>query len=161
VSWIARGTPRPSQIRWRLLPSLARSVGLGPVCCPQKLTAANCYLPLLGTNRSFRSVPASPARRNGSAAKALPPANHAVAASRSCLSHIPVPVAASPNLHRFLFLGFLCRATSLPGVCGEDPENAATSRVAAPQNRSTCGLPCLSRPLDRGGQAHCLCTTQG
>jgi hypothetical protein len=28
----ASGTPRPSQIRWRLLPRLARSVGLGPVC---------------------------------------------------------------------------------------------------------------------------------
>jgi hypothetical protein len=30
----ASGTPRPSQIRWRLLPRLARSVGLGPVCFP-------------------------------------------------------------------------------------------------------------------------------
>jgi hypothetical protein len=30
----ASGTPRPSQIRWRLLPRLARSVGFGPVWSP-------------------------------------------------------------------------------------------------------------------------------
>ena len=30
----ASGTPCPSQIRCRLLPRLARSVGLGPVCVP-------------------------------------------------------------------------------------------------------------------------------
>jgi hypothetical protein len=30
----ASGTPRPSQIRWRLRPRLARSVGFRPVCCP-------------------------------------------------------------------------------------------------------------------------------
>ncbi len=35
VSLTARGTPRPSQIRWRLLPGLALSVGLGPVCPPK------------------------------------------------------------------------------------------------------------------------------
>jgi hypothetical protein len=36
VSWIANGMPSPSQIKWRLLPRLARSVGFGPVCSPQK-----------------------------------------------------------------------------------------------------------------------------
>src|SRR5262249_41934368 len=30
----ASGTPRPSQIRWRLLPRLARAVGFGPVWSP-------------------------------------------------------------------------------------------------------------------------------
>jgi hypothetical protein len=45
VSSIANGMPRPSQIKWRWLPRLARSVGFAPVCGPQKLLA-------LGTSRS-------------------------------------------------------------------------------------------------------------
>ena len=33
----AKGMPRPSQIRWRLLPRLALSVGFGPVSSPPKI----------------------------------------------------------------------------------------------------------------------------
>src|SRR5882724_2763168 len=44
VSSIANGMPRPSQIKWRLLPRLARSVGFAPVCAPQKLLARNTQL---------------------------------------------------------------------------------------------------------------------
>src|ERR1700741_4297271 len=43
-SSIANGMPRPSQIKWRLLPRLARSVGFGPVCGPQKRLALNNYV---------------------------------------------------------------------------------------------------------------------
>ena len=35
VSSIANAMPRPSKIKWRLLPRLARSVGFAPVCGPQ------------------------------------------------------------------------------------------------------------------------------
>jgi DNA-binding transcriptional MerR regulator len=35
VSSIANGMPRPSQIKWCLLPRLARSVGSAPVCGPK------------------------------------------------------------------------------------------------------------------------------
>lgn len=83
VSWTTNGTPRPSQIRWRLLPSFARSVGLEPVCAPQKLHESNnCPLPPV-TNQSARSDPASPAKRNGSVARFQHLASRADAASRS------------------------------------------------------------------------------
>src|SRR5260370_20532924 len=52
VSSIANGMPRPSQIKWRLLPRLARSVGFAPVCGPQNLLAPNNYQQLHGTSRS-------------------------------------------------------------------------------------------------------------
>jgi hypothetical protein len=51
-SWIAGGTPRPSHIRWRLLPSLARSVGFGPVWRPQNLPGPNCRPRRPATSRS-------------------------------------------------------------------------------------------------------------
>ncbi|MDQ1390131.1 MAG: hypothetical protein QOF56_3585, partial [Acidobacteriaceae bacterium] len=51
VSSIATGMPRPSQIKWRLLPRLARSVGFAPVCGPQKLLAPNNYQQPHGTSR--------------------------------------------------------------------------------------------------------------
>ena len=98
VSRMASGTPRPSQIRCRLLPSLARSVGFGPVCTPQKLTGLNCRRQRPATTQSFRSAPASPAKRSGSVARCLPPASHVTAASRSCQNRSPVPVAASPTV---------------------------------------------------------------
>ena len=100
VSWMARGTPRPSQIRWRLLPSLARSVGFGPVCSPQKLPGSNYRPRRPATNQSPRSAPASPAKRSGSVARCLPLASHVTAASRSCLNHSQVPVATSPTVCR-------------------------------------------------------------
>jgi hypothetical protein len=41
VSSIANGTPRPSQIKWRLLPRLARSVGFAPVLNGSHRTTIN------------------------------------------------------------------------------------------------------------------------
>jgi hypothetical protein len=46
VSCMTSGIPFPSQSKWRLLPSLARSVGFGPVCGPQKRPVPSCR-PLL------------------------------------------------------------------------------------------------------------------
>ena len=46
------GIPLPSQIRCRLLPSLARSVELGPVSCPQKPLLSSCHPPPQVTNQS-------------------------------------------------------------------------------------------------------------
>jgi hypothetical protein len=95
---MARGTPRPSQIRWRLLPSLARSVGFGPVCGPQKLPGSNCRPRRPATNQSSRSAPASPTRRSGSVARCPRLASHVTAASTSCPNRSPVRVAASPTV---------------------------------------------------------------
>jgi hypothetical protein len=74
VSWVASGTPRALQIRWRLLPSLARSVGFGPVCAPQDQPERNCRPRLLSTNQFAHSEPANQARRRG-----RDPRYHAVA----------------------------------------------------------------------------------
>jgi len=88
---MASGTPWPSQIRWRLLPNLARSVGLGPVCAPQKPRALSYRQLLPATNQSARSAPASPATRSGSVATHQPPASHANAAQQV----IPEPQPSS------------------------------------------------------------------
>ena len=97
VSWITNGIPFPSQITWRLLPGLARSVGLGPVCCNQKQLARNHRPQRLVTNQSFRNVPANPAKRNESVAKCQAAANRAAVANSSFLSRSPCLAAASPR----------------------------------------------------------------
>ncbi len=66
-----------------MLPSLARSVGLGPVFCPQKRLELNFRPQLLVTNQSSRDVRANPGVRSGSIARFPILANHANAASRS------------------------------------------------------------------------------
>jgi len=97
---MARGTPRPSQIRWRLLPSLARSVGFGPVCSPQKPPGSNCRPRRPVTNQSLPNAPASRAKRSGSVARCPPLASRVSAASRSCPNRSSVPAAASPRVFR-------------------------------------------------------------
>ena len=89
--------PPPSQIRWRLLPSLARSVGLGPVSCPPKLLLSSCHRPPHVTSQSAPCVPASPAGRSESVARYQLLASRAIAANSSCRSHSPSLAAASPK----------------------------------------------------------------
>jgi hypothetical protein len=57
----ASGTPRPSQIRWRLLPRLARSVGFGPVWSPP-YTARTEQLSTTARDQSIWSERASQSR---------------------------------------------------------------------------------------------------
>jgi len=101
VRWMASGIPRPSQTRWRLLPSFARSVGLGPVWPPQKPHESNNCPVQLVTNRSDRSGRASPAKRSGSIARCLPLASRADAANRSCQSRSPTLSVTSAKESRF------------------------------------------------------------
>ena len=98
---MASGIPRPSQTRWRLLPSFARSVGLGPVWTPQKPHESNNCPVQLVTNQSAHSGRASPAKRSGSVARCLPLASRADAANRSCQSRSPTLSAASAKESRF------------------------------------------------------------
>ena len=58
VKRTASGTPRPSQITWRLLPRLARSVGFGPVCVPPN-TARTEQLSTTARDQSMSSSRAS------------------------------------------------------------------------------------------------------
>jgi len=97
---MASGSPWESQIRWHLLPGLARSVGLGPVCRPQKQHELNnCPRPPV-TNQSARSGPASPATRSGTFPRCPPLANHVIDASRSSPNRTAVPAEASPTVSR-------------------------------------------------------------
>src|SRR5215469_6556993 len=89
--------PRPSQIKCRLEPSFARSVGLGPVFCPQKLLLSNCRPPPHETNQFFLNGRANPTPQSGSIARFLLPASPVSDASKSYQNHIPVPAAASPK----------------------------------------------------------------
>ena len=89
VVLIANGIPRPSQIKWRLLPRLARSVGFGPVSCPQKLPVPNNCRPPHTTNQSGPCAKASSATRSETNPRDRPAANRAVAASSSYPSRNP------------------------------------------------------------------------
>ena len=95
VSSIANGMPRPSQIKWRLLPRLARSVGFAPVCGPQKLLVPNNYQQPHGTSRSGHHEKANSATRSESGPKFRHAANRVNAANKSCQNHNPIGSAAS------------------------------------------------------------------
>src|SRR5260370_38396175 len=75
--------PRPSQIKWRLLPRLARSVGFAPVCGPQKLLAPNNYQQPHGTSRSGHHEKANSATRSESGPKFRHAANRVNVANKS------------------------------------------------------------------------------
>ena len=95
VSSIANGMPRPSQIKWRLLPRLARSVGFAPVCGPQKLLAPNNYQQPHGTSRSGHHEKANSATRSESGPKFRHAANRVNAANKSFQNRNPIVSAAS------------------------------------------------------------------
>src|SRR5215468_9245313 len=101
VSSIANGMPRPSQIKWRLLPRLARSVGFAPVCGPQKLLAPNNYQELYGTSRSGHYEKANSATRSESSPKFRHAANRVNAANMSCQNRNPTASAASATEFHF------------------------------------------------------------
>jgi len=95
VSSIANGMPRPSQIKWRLLPRLARSVGFAPVCGPQKRLAPNNHQQPHGTSRSGHYEKANSATRSESGPKFRHAANRANAANKSFQNRNPIVSAAS------------------------------------------------------------------
>ena len=95
VSSIANGMPRPSQIKWRLLPRFARSVGFGPVCSPQKPLAPNSYQQPHGTSRSGHYEKANSVMRSESSPKFRRTANRVNAANKSCQNRSPIVSAAS------------------------------------------------------------------
>ena len=100
VSRIANGMPRPSQIKWRLLPRLARSVGFAPVCGPQKLFAPNNYQQPHETSRSGHYEKANSATRSESSPKFRHAANRVNAANKSCQNL----VLSNPGRGRAIFL---------------------------------------------------------
>jgi len=100
VSLIARGMPCPSQTKCRLLPSLARSVGFGPLNSPQKPRARSNCRQQHATSRSGHHGQASSAMRNGSSPRFRLSASRATAASRSSRNHTP-DVSAACGLGRW------------------------------------------------------------
>jgi hypothetical protein len=98
---MASGMPRPSQIKWRLLPRLARSVGLGPVCSPQKPLARNSCQQQHTTSRSRHDAKASSATRNASNPRFQPAANRVAVANKSCRNRNATVSAASARECRF------------------------------------------------------------
>jgi hypothetical protein len=146
VSSIANGMPCPSQIKWRLLPRLARSVGFGPVCSPQKpLAPNNCQRPH-ATSRSGHHEKANSATRNGSNPRFRPVANHATAANKQCLAPQPnslgsichgIPLRSTNRMPVRQARSFtrgrpLCGSGSEGGRSGSiKPHNASGTSVAA------------------------------
>ena len=92
---LPNGMPRPSQIKWRLLPRLARSVGFAPVCGPQKLLAPSNYQRPHETSRSGHHEKANSATRSESSPKFRHAANRVNAANKSCQNRNPIVSAAS------------------------------------------------------------------
>jgi hypothetical protein len=91
VKRTARGTPRPSQIRWRLLPRFARSVGFGPVWPPPH-TARTEQLSTTARDQSMWSSRAS----QSSSAKCMRSQMPAYCQSRRRRQHvIPEPHSSS------------------------------------------------------------------
>lgn len=92
--------PCPSQTKCRLLPSLARSVGFGPLNSPQKPRAQNNCRQQHATSRSGHHAQASSAMRNGSSPRFRPSASRATAASRSSRNHtLDVSAACARGCH--------------------------------------------------------------
>ena len=92
----ASGTPRPSQIRWRLLPRFARSVEFGPVCAPP-YTVRTEQLSTMARDHSRSPLRASQFR----SAKCIRSQRPAPCQSRNRRQHImphsPVPAATLPR----------------------------------------------------------------
>jgi len=78
-----RGIPLASVIIWRLQPFLARSVGFGPVCVPQKLPGPNCRQWPPARDPADLCGRGSPAVSRGSPARRPPRSIRVAAASRS------------------------------------------------------------------------------
>jgi len=105
VSSIANGMPRPSQIKWRLLPRLARSVGFAPVCGPQKLLALNNYQQTHETSRSGHHDKANSATRSESGSQ-IP------ACCQSCKRRQQVIPEPQPNCSGSIRQGMPLRSTN-------------------------------------------------
>ena len=97
----ANGTPRPSQIRWRLLPRLPRSVGFGPVWSPPQ-TARMEQLSTTARDQSIWSERASQSK-SAKWIKSHTPAccQSRSAASTSSPTRTRVPAGASARECRF------------------------------------------------------------
>ena len=98
------GVPRASTTRWRLLPGLPLSVGLGPVAAPPFLLAQWRCPGWHGASRPAPRRASAPTRRGAAPPRPRHPANHASAASNSSPSRTPSRRAASsragPNAAR-------------------------------------------------------------
>lgn len=152
------GVPRPSQIRWCLLPVFRRSTGDGPVSAPpfSRGCVNRPHTHVTSRVRQPRS-----ARRAGPGAtgrRLLPPATAPVGASTSAPSRTPAPAAGVARL---------CRCTGRTGCPGgragpapaSAPETAPATAAATARPeptthrpRSTVGYPHLhERPNHHTG----------
>jgi len=127
VRRIASGTPRASQIKCRLLPRLARSVGFGPVCVPPH-TALTEQLSTTARDQSTSPLRASQLR----SAKCIRSQTPSCCQSRRCRQQvIPDPQPSS--------FGNICHGIPL----------RSTKRMPVTHARSgTRGRP----PFGRGGE---------
>ena len=98
----ASGMPSPSQIRWRLLPRLARSVGFGLRSGHRRRPRGWNNCPRLpATNQSGWSERANPRVQSGSDRTRPPVAGRASDASTSSPTRTRVPAGASARGCRF------------------------------------------------------------
>ncbi len=91
------GRHERSVIRWRLVPGLPRSVGLGPVASPPSWRQWTSCPGRRGSSRCGPRRAAVAAARGADDPRHPPPASRAACASRSPPSRIPFPAAASPR----------------------------------------------------------------
>ena len=123
------GVPRPSQIRWCLLPVFRRSTGDGPVSEPPFSRGCESRPHMPSTSRGGRPRSVRPAGSGVAGRRPLPAANVPGVASRSARGRTPAPAAGVARLCR-------CRGrTGCPASSvGQPPAVAAVTsraRVAA------------------------------
>lgn len=121
------GVPRPSQIRWCLLPVLRRSTGDGPVAAPPFSRGRGSRPHTRGTSRVRQPRSASRAECGAVDRRPLPAASDPDAANRSARSRTPAPAAAAAR--RCPGTG---RTRCPAGTTGPRPASAlATARARA------------------------------
>ncbi len=142
------GVPRPSQIRWCLLPVFRRSTGDGPVSAPPFSRGCENHPRKPATSRARRPRSALRAGPDAAGRRPLPSATGPGGASTSVPSRTPVPGAEVARLCR-------CRGrTGCPGDrAGPTPAEAP---VTAPATEATTArsAPTTHRPRSTVEYSH-------
>lgn len=143
-----RAVPRPSQIRWCLLPVFRRSTGDGPVSAPLFSRGCENRPHTHATSRVRRPRSARRAGSDATGRRPQPPATAPAGASTSAPSRTPVPAAAVARL---------CRCTGRTGCPGgrAGPTPASAPETAPATAAATARPePTTHRPRSTVGYLH-------
>ena len=148
------GVPSASVTRWRFVPGLPRSVGLGPVVSPPFWRAPTCCRAPHGPTGCALPPPAGSARRGAVDPTPPPSANPAADASRSSPSRSPSRTAGAPTASSWSARTGCPSAPPGPAAAADRlPASPAPAAAAAPPqttgHRARGASPCPSDASNR------------